>query len=780
MARWSDGSEGHKQTSQKRLSPLLLRKLSSGMSCSSRSSVGLGLVYQTADVAASSSGSNVRPSGCDLTPEMTPSESRVKRLSVPDASLTRHGTLLSSGATPARRATELKSLLGNANSRLRPGALTSQLPEREPTVLEQAKPRARVEVDIVLHSNVCVEGGILKGLVKLRIRPRLSKESAVSISDGKLRIIGFEAIEDDHHEFFQHSAALSSIILSPLNIYKSSPPDPEGFSVAREGVHQLQFVLPLPLHGASRPKGPPPRSIWSFILAPAEQSIRATTSKSLFTGGLGKRVMGSLTLTAALHRRWFVAGTPISVNVSVQNDTKKFVKRLTLTLYRSTTVFKRKIRRGPGSSVADPESWQTTTTRKSVATSTLEMAQAFPRGHASTGGWWAGVPGGERSDFAHLLLIPPDALTHIRERLVEVEYAITVCLHAGSLTSDVAVTLPLQIVNFLSLDPPPTVLQPERDSPLDTPQAGGQDLAPISESDDEYRIGHEHDFSEFSSDSNDVEFPEQHTEEDPMGEAELGNLSLCEDTEDLVQHAIFSAQMDRCPEGTAQAIEENLYQMAEDPLEECAEELQDVEDPNASSKHESRPYRPCRPSSFAMRVQKMLEIAASTRQSLVAGDPSLQACVENSSEDPPTPTTNNPRLDVPSRSAISCDSGYQVASSSFLNDRYFASDSHHTSVTSRLLGSRVLPRPPSIAGLPFPETTPNLSCAQSPMTASPSSAVADDRATDFDLSDMSCSSASPKESKPKRPSIAPGMSSATSVKDKIRELEERVRAAEGY
>lgn len=108
----------------------------------------------------------------------------------------------------------------------------------------------------MLHNNVFVEGGIIKGIVKIRIRPRRSaKESAVSISDGKLRIIGFEATESDHHEFFQFSAPLSAVVTSPLSMYCNSPADSEGFSTAREGVHQLEFEMHLPIQGA-RPKGP--------------------------------------------------------------------------------------------------------------------------------------------------------------------------------------------------------------------------------------------------------------------------------------------------------------------------------------------------------------------------------------------------------------------------------------------------------------------------------------------------------------------------------------------
>jgi len=181
-----------------------------------------------------------------------------KHFDVPaeDTSLSRHGTLLSVGATPGRNAAELKSLLGNSNSRLKPGAAILQLHgqtfhgNKDGTSLEQAKARARVEVDIALESNTCVQGGYLKGHIKIRIRKRSKKESDVEISGGKVRVVGFECIpnEDDRHTFYQCSAPLSAVTASSGNIYASHP-DSEGFAKAREGVHTLPFAMLLPLDG---------------------------------------------------------------------------------------------------------------------------------------------------------------------------------------------------------------------------------------------------------------------------------------------------------------------------------------------------------------------------------------------------------------------------------------------------------------------------------------------------------------------------------------------------
>ena len=50
----------------------------------------------------------------------------------------------------------------------------------------------------------------------------------------------------------------------------------------------------------------------------------------------------------------------------------------------------------------------------------------------------------------------PSALSFTRVRLLEVEYTIRVSLSAGSLGADVHVILPIRVINFLSIDPPPS------------------------------------------------------------------------------------------------------------------------------------------------------------------------------------------------------------------------------------------------------------------------------------------------------------------------------------
>ncbi|KII93176.1 hypothetical protein PLICRDRAFT_382552 [Plicaturopsis crispa FD-325 SS-3] len=371
------------------------------------------------------------------------------------SSLSRHGTLLSFGASDGRTAAELKSLMGNGNSRLKSGATVLPPPGQpqkrskdalDTVVLEQAKTHARVEVDIVLESYTGIQGNYFKGLIKVRVRKQSKKEEGpLLLGAGKLRIIGFECIpnEEDQHTFYQCAAPLTDITQSAQKLYASTP-DNEGFCEGREGVHVLPFSIFLPITGATgKPKGALhlnsgvtvryiaiasvkvknpetgkhsiahfyrnceiwPRLNPTLILASAPRPLRAVTAKSLFMGGPGK-----LKLTACIHRLHWIAGQRCHVAVSVDNATKKTVRSLTLTLVRTTIVFRPQAHLDPlpasAMRSADPDACQTTTTEKHVAETRLEMGNHGAKGHASAKGWWTGVSAGDTLDFSHSIVIP--------------------------------------------------------------------------------------------------------------------------------------------------------------------------------------------------------------------------------------------------------------------------------------------------------------------------------------------------------------------------------------
>jgi hypothetical protein len=165
-------------------------------------------------------------------------------------------SLLTIDGTPLQNAEELKQILGNANSRLKSGAIFTPGPfsdssasrtRRDKAIsLEQARSRSRVNLDIFLESDVCVQGGNMQGYIQIRVRKYLKKNCPILISGGKLRLIGFESIDNGQERsiFYQCSAPLSEIAHGLERLY-SSEPDEEGFAASIEGIHLFPFVLHL-------------------------------------------------------------------------------------------------------------------------------------------------------------------------------------------------------------------------------------------------------------------------------------------------------------------------------------------------------------------------------------------------------------------------------------------------------------------------------------------------------------------------------------------------------
>ncbi|KIY47305.1 hypothetical protein FISHEDRAFT_45565, partial [Fistulina hepatica ATCC 64428] len=583
-----------------------------------------------------------------------------------ETSLLRQRTILSANAPPQRNAQELKSLLGNANSKVKsgaaldyPGNASSGATGAEQRVsLEQGRSRARVEVDLILESNVGVQGGYLNGTVCFEIRRRNKTESEIKISDAKLRLVGFETISNDgeRHAFYQCAAPLSNISTTSGRLYESVF-DEDGFAYAREGCHTIPFSFHIPFEGdVGVPKGvycaqggtsvryivlatikikdsnSNKRSIahfyrdcevWprlnpSMVLAPSTRPLQATNAKSIFMGGSGK-----VRLTATLHRLHWVAGQPCTVNVRVENECKRAIKRLTLSVIRTVVVFRP--RAHPGDA-GDSDACETCMTEKHVAESILEMGERGSKGQVSAKGWWAGCEPGETRRSFHSILLPvgipsdffaslhgannfslkPDILSITRGRLLEVDYTLRVSVTAHSLTSDVSVRLPLRIVNFLSLDPPPTAPLVQLITPLSStlysleesdeesvlspnPQIQGiSRSAPVSQVpsptiDDNSFCQSEHG-SVASRHSHDA--GSQFSNTDVSG---LGNLSLNDDTdEDVVQRAIASARID-AQYGAHATRFSDLYHGSLQDVQAIVSER--TEEPRPTERSDSRPRR---------------------------------------------------------------------------------------------------------------------------------------------------------------------------------------------
>lgn len=419
------------------------------------------------------------------------------------ASLATSATLFDVNVAPVQSGPEIKTLLRNSSSRLKLGTTVHPRPALRnadsggdlctdfmPITLEKAKWRSRVEVDIMLENHTCVQGGYLKGTVKIHIKKGSKKDAPLLLSQGKVRVVGFECIpqKDSKCTFYRYSALLSEIAPLWKGLFKS-PPDDDGWAEAQEGVHIFPFAMLLPSDGSCgmakgvlsinsgvaikyvamaeikiKDSATSKESIAHFYrdcevwprldvvstLATNSRPLVAEVATRVFMGGPGK-----IKLSARLHRFHWVAGQSCTVHFRVVNDCKKLVKGAAIALIQTLTVFKPKPHLDARD--ADLDACQTSTKAKWVTESVLELGQRCSKGHTSAKGWWTGVAPGQTSEFDHSLILPPNIHSIARTRLLEVEYTLRISVSIGRCSSDVHVILPIRIVNFLSLDPAPTV-----------------------------------------------------------------------------------------------------------------------------------------------------------------------------------------------------------------------------------------------------------------------------------------------------------------------------------
>lgn len=141
------------------------------------------------------------------------------------------------------------------------------------------------------------------------------------------------------------------------------------------------------------------------ILAASPTPLYATIAKPLFLGG-----SGTLKITASLHRAVWIAGQRCYVKIFIANDTeKRTVKALTLSLIRFETVFKPEVVTSTPSrqkSVKNEDAGQTSTVKRFVTQSILEMGEKATKRRATAKGWWTGVEPGAFYEFNHHILLP--------------------------------------------------------------------------------------------------------------------------------------------------------------------------------------------------------------------------------------------------------------------------------------------------------------------------------------------------------------------------------------
>lgn len=158
------------------------------------------------------------------------------------------------------------------------------------------------------------------------------------------------------------------------------------------------------------------------MLSSAPKPISASHAKSLFLGGEGK-----VELTASVHRENWVAGQLCYVTVDIKNESTKKIRTMTLSLARTTTVFRPRpyLTLGSGVDADDPkeveidaDACQTHTSRKIVAESTIDTGKKGQNGEVTAKGMWMGVERQSFARFQHSLALPVSPLLILERTLL--------------------------------------------------------------------------------------------------------------------------------------------------------------------------------------------------------------------------------------------------------------------------------------------------------------------------------------------------------------------------
>lgn len=176
--------------------------------------------------------------------------------------LQRSPSIFASLSPPSRAPAELVCLLGDKDGKLIAGAtlpsrdLTSHVTADSPTTpqspvniiaIERAKPRPRVGLNLRLDGDTFVQGQIISGQLVVHVG---DAGSPVRLANTKLRVIGFECLEDGptFHVFFHYSCDFDQASYAGEQIFSESPDygDEEGYREARLGIHVLPFEMTLP------------------------------------------------------------------------------------------------------------------------------------------------------------------------------------------------------------------------------------------------------------------------------------------------------------------------------------------------------------------------------------------------------------------------------------------------------------------------------------------------------------------------------------------------------
>ncbi|WVQ77283.1 hypothetical protein IAR50_006967 [Cryptococcus sp. DSM 104548] len=420
--------------------------------------------------------------------------------------LARQGTLLHPASSNQRSSAELGVLLGGPKSRrlsrdklLPPPPNQASTPSKNVKLEASKKKKARVEVDVVLERECVVEGGEVRGRMEVRISGGKGREG-LRVGSGKIRVVGFEELSpSNRHIFYHHPYELPlfdpSIQSELSSSLFASGPDSDGYRLAAQGSHSIPFRMRLPLGAGAKGTYTHPtgkgacvryvvvgsikihipqngkRSIAHFyrpivvmpylnpavVLAPSPSPIEMYVERGLGWSLKGER--GRVELRVGLGRKIWVSGQRLWCEVGIRNDSNKKIKSMSLAILQDVKVFglkspnlmtKRKSLSSLTSDASVDSAGVITERRKVCEELTEADFTSHGAGRVTGKGWWTGVEPGESDHWDMSLQVPAGMLTIKRTRLVDVSYTLRVTLN-----NVIYVDVPIQLISFLSIDPPP-------------------------------------------------------------------------------------------------------------------------------------------------------------------------------------------------------------------------------------------------------------------------------------------------------------------------------------
>jgi len=350
----------------------------------------------------------------------------------------------------------------------------------------------RVGIDVFMENDLCVEGSTLHGYIRLVLPDHTDPSIAMLLAQPRVRLIGFETLpdEDVRHIFYRHMSVIdgdrsndgpsepyvlhgSPAMSQPEGLGQNllpcfaSLPDNDGYCLGQAGQHVLPFSLQVPMEKGAKGSYQSNSAEVGYIII-ASVRVKAFGEKQ---GGVAHcfqklqlypylnptAVLASasrpivahsnsveadarrIQLAASLHRETWVAGQRVYFDVSVLNNGEDMLNMLRIALVRVENVYH---------------------TRSMIPASPLDLnsSSSIIVDETLTAGnlqhWWTGAAPGVPVYFAHSFQLPDNIISIERSRHVEVQYMLRIGVGADASTL-VEVDLPLQVINYVSLDPPP-------------------------------------------------------------------------------------------------------------------------------------------------------------------------------------------------------------------------------------------------------------------------------------------------------------------------------------